>query len=418
MRFTLNSLLVLLVAFFAIGVAAPASHAVAPQEGGAKRVIEMQVKAKGPTALVALRRAIADAARQVNEPTLAADPSRRPRFEDSLRDLDSALSAGDMTVERAAAEIRTLSGGLADRVVVLDSREAAGEFEVAALVGIATFEARLASRKSIAVMDLRPASGNFSFAGSPVSGKEISRTLADKTTERLVQTGILTVLDRQHIDEVAKERNFVELYGRTPEELARFGKMLGADLLLVGSIETAGLEVNVQEVQASGYTFSRAFAGMSVAVRLLDVQTGAIAWADTLRVNFNNGELGRMFEGKPDASGTLGLMNDAMALRLAGAVVENVAPIKVALVDGPTVWLNRGLGRVELGMRLQIRGGNQEIFDPDTGESLGLAERTVAVVEVVSVDAKKSQCNVIEGDLVAIRTGYLARPLTPVGGGS
>ncbi len=409
----MRTLIILVVATVAAFLAVDACAIASPQApANATRIVELQVKAKAPTAELALRRAIADAAQQVNAPSIAADATRKQRFEDSMRDLDLALAAPDQSVSGMAANIRTLSRGLVDHVTVLDNREAAAEREVTALVGVAVFENRLATRKTIAVMNFRTASESFAFGGNPVRGSEIARKLADQTTERLVQTGVLTVLDRVHIDEMAKERNFVEIYGRTPEELARFGKMLGADLLLVGSIETAGLETATQTVQASGYSFSRSYAGMSVAARLVDVQTGAIAWADTIRLGYDNSQLSRMFPGgSPDASGTLIALLEQMTGSLVGTIVESVAPIKVALVDGDTVWLNRGSGRLEAGTRLQIRGGGQDIVDPDTGESLGQAERTIAVIEVVSVDGKKSQCRVIEGKGGELKPGQLARPL-------
>jgi hypothetical protein len=417
MRTITSILLVLSLVVGFLFTSTALAQAGAPANAGPTKIVETQVKAKGPTAEVALRRAIAQAAQQVNEPFVGADATRKQRFDDSMRDLDLALAGPDVTLAGIAANIRTLSKGLVDRVTVLDNHpvtpDAASEREVTALIGIAVFENRLATRKTIAVMEFRTASEQFSFAGAPVPGKELARKLADQTTERLVQTGVLTVLDRQHIDEFAKERNFVEIYGRTPEELARFGKMLGADLLLVGSIETAGLEIATQTVQASGYSFSRAYAGLSVAARLVDVQTGAIAWADTIRLGLDNSQLSRMFPGgSPDASGTLIALLEQMSGSLVGTIVESVAPIKVALVDGDTVWLNRGSGRLEAGMRLQIRGGGRDVIDPDTGESLGQAERTIAVIEVVSVDGKKSQCRLIEGKSEELRPGQLARPLS------
>jgi hypothetical protein len=122
--------------------------------------------------------------------------------------------------------------------------------------------------------------------------------------------------------------------------------------------------------------------------------------------------------GVPDGSGTLIALLESMTGTLVQRVVESVAPIKVALIDGDTLWLNRGSGRLEAGMRLQIRGGGQDVIDPDTGESLGQAERTIAVIEVVSVDSKKSQCRLIEGRAEELRIGQIARPLTlPATGG-
>jgi curli biogenesis system outer membrane secretion channel CsgG len=384
----------------------------------AVRAIDVQVKAHGPTAEMAARRAIADALRQANAARLT-DSSRAKRFEDSLTDLDRALAAPEMTLATIVGDIARTSRGLVVKASVLDNRELAGtasgaqpERQVTLLVSVAPFEERLASRRTIAVMPFRTASGSFVFGDATVSGDEIARRLQDIVLERLVQSNVLTVLDRQNVEAVSKERNFVESFGRTPAELARFGRMLGADLLLVGSIETAGLEITTQTVQASGYTFARAFAGMSVATRMIDVETGVIVWADTVRSALDNSQLTRMFPGgRPDASGTLTSLTVDTAESLVGTVVETVAPIKVALVDGDSIWLNRGTGRTTPGMRLLVRGGEREVLDPDTGESLGQAERTIAVIEVVSVDQRKSQARFIEGTLQDVRAGQIARPL-------
>ncbi|MDZ4753564.1 MAG: CsgG/HfaB family protein [Phycisphaerae bacterium] len=380
-------------------------------------VVEIQTQATGATAELAFRRGVADAATQVSAPFLV-DSTKKQRFADSLRDLDAALAVPSQNLASMIASVKAASRGLIDHVNVLENREAGTERQLTMLVGVARFDNGFSSRRTIAVMPFRAASSNFEFAGSPVQGDELARRLADATLEQLVKSGVLTVLDRQNVDSVAKERNFVESYGRTPEELARFGRMLGADLLLVGSMETGGLEITTQIVQASGYTFARAFAGLSVAARLLDVETGAIVWADTIGTHLDNSQLSRMFGGSaPDASGTMSALVHETAASLVSAIVDTVAPIKVALVDGDAVWLNRGTGRLSEGMRLQVRGGGQDVIDPDTGENLGQAERTVAVIEVMIVHGKKSQCRILEGRPEDVRAGQVARELAFRGGG-
>ncbi len=375
------------------------------------KVMDVQVKSSAPTAEMALRRAIADAAMQANA-TYLVDDARKQRFADSLRDLDASLSEPSMTVATIPSAVRSASKGLIERVSVLENREVGSERQIVALVGVAVFENSLSSRRTIAVMPFRAGSPNFAFAGNLVAGEEIARKFADQTVERLVQSNVLTVLDRTNIDSFAKERNFVESFGRTPDELSRFGRMLGADLLLVGSIENAGLETVTQTVEASGFTFARSYAGMNVVARMVNVETGAVVWAETVVANFDNSQLTRMFQGAmPDPAGTLAALMDDVSSGLVNGIVETVAPIKVALIDGDAVWLNRGAGRLAGGMRLQIRGGGQDVIDPDSGENLGQAERTIAIVEVVNTDSKKSQCRIIEGRTEDVRTGQLARPL-------
>lgn len=377
------------------------------------RLVETQSMGKGATSEAAVRAAIADALRRVNAQTVAASPALARRFDDALADLDRALATPAVTVAMMEADIRTASRGLVDRVKLLDERRSAdgATVDVTILTAVAIFDAKSATRKTIAVVPFQ-SQPTYLFAGSPVAGTQVASKLADEVTRTLVQAAVLTVLDRDHVDAISKEKSFVAMYGRTPEELARFGRMLGADYLLVGTIDNAGLDVSTQTVEASGYTFSRAFAGMQTHARLIDVETGAIVWADAVTSLFNNSALGKMFEGgAPDATGTLSALVGDTATQMAAKIVETVAPIKVALVEADTVWLNRGAGRLAPGMRLQIRGRGRDVVDPDTGENLGQAERTVAVIEVVVVDPRKSQCRVIEGDPAQVIVGQLARPL-------
>lgn len=386
----------------------------APDAHGRQRSIETQANGTGATAEAAVRAAILDAVRRVNGPTVAADPATRGRFDDAVADLERALSAPDVTVAAIEANARDWSNGLVERVRVLseEARPDGAAVAVTVLASVARFETSMSTRKTLAVVPFRTASASFGFDAQEVAASEIARRLADRTVQGLVRANVVTVLDRDFVEASAKERSFVETYGRTPEELARFGRMLGADYLLVGSIESAGLVVNTRTVEASGYTMSTAFAGMDTSARLLDVATGAIVWADAVNAYLPNSELARGFgDGGPNVTAVVDRLVDQVSGELTERVVETIAPIKVAHFEVDTVWLNRGTGRLAPGQRLTIRGGGQEIRDPDTGESLGQAERTVAVVEVVVTDARKSQCRLIEGNLGDLRIGQLARPM-------
>lgn len=379
----------------------------------AARVIEVQTSARGATPEAAVRAAVLDAARRVNGSATALDMKVRQRFEDSLRDLDLALSAPGVTVASMQSDIAIASRGLVERLRVLSERSLPdGTFDATILAGVAIFEAKLSSRKTIAVASFRPGRADYRFGPLAVPSSEILRRLTDATIERLVQSNTVTVLDRSFVEDIGREKNFLETFSRNTDELARFGRMLGADYLLVGNMEYAGLDVINQVVEASGYRFSRASAGMQVTARLVETETGVIAWAGTIESGFGNSELERMFPGsEPEPSATAAALVGRVADELATAVVESIAPIKVALVEGDAIWLNRGSGRLQLGHRLMIRGGGQQVVDPDTGEALGMAERTIAVVEVVATDPRKSQARVLEGDPAAIRIGQIARPI-------
>jgi hypothetical protein len=88
---------------------------------------------------------------------------------------------------------------------------------------------------------------------------------------------------------------------------------------------------------------------------------------------------------------------DALGRAMAKRTLEAIYPLKVAGLNGfDEVILNRGGDELFVGERFDLFNPGEEIKDPSTGESLGVAERKIGTVEVVRVVPKVSYAKIIE----------------------
>jgi hypothetical protein len=71
------------------------------------------------------------------------------------------------------------------------------------------------------------------------------------------------------------------------------------------------------------------------------------------------------------------------------------------IIDSATVVINRGSETgVENGMKFIIYQKGEEIFDPDTGESLGFFEHIKAKIKVIQVNEKFSTARSAETEII------------------
>ena len=84
-------------------------------------------------------------------------------------------------------------------------------------------------------------------------------------------------------------------------------------------------------------------------------------------------------------------MAKTLGAKLADELIDFIYPMKVVDTDGISVWINRGRdGGLKTGQRLNIYSPGKELFDPDTGERLGSAEKYIGPLKVIEV--KPSLC--------------------------
>jgi len=277
---------------------------------------------------------------------------------------------------------------------------------------------------TIAILPFEPALPRYVFGLGPSSrdgdcatverpGADLARRCTQEFIEAMVATRRFRVVDRDTIDRVLQEQNFHRVQGMEPRELARLGKLLGADRVIVTSLDLAGTSCRRIEVRASGFVTFEYSGGIELAYRVVQVASGEIEAIGRLTRTFDskaNPEL-RGVLSSPDGAATFFARQAAMAETF--AVLDGIDPIKVAAIqDGGVVVLNQGRGRPMIPgttMRVMIRG--EPIRDPDTGAILSDEAGEAALIRVTDVDERISRAKIVVGDATKIAIGARCRTI-------
>ena len=205
----------------------------------------------------------------------------------------------------------------------------------------------------------------------------------------LTQTRKFAMIDRRYSDTSSRELARVNSRDAPIEETVKVGMRVGADYMVLAALkEFAALKV--QQQRATGRVVSRMSAPVSIDVRVLDITTGQIKFAQTY---FNPGRL----------QSNMSLSQYAADIGNDIGQVINMAiyPIAVVSANGGQVTLSQGGETVQVGRVYRLVSLGQNLVDPYTQESLGQEEKEVARVEIISVTDRTSTAKVVSGNLPA-----------------
>lgn len=227
----------------------------------------------------------------------------------------------------------------------------------------------------------------------------------------LVKSGKFTVIDRERLDALMREKNLSLAGDIDPRTAVEAGKLLGVEYILFGNItefgeETAGAQVG----WGIGVDVKRKKFVAALDARLVNTTTGEIVWADKARKEESNvkvfvmGSGGGMDDRRMFDKVLLPCVEElakkltAVELTTSATVVGRVAG-KVARIDGAKIFINLGAEHgLKEGDTFDVYKTGAVIKDPDTGEVLGAEEEKIGTIRVVAVKgAKYSECTVVSG---------------------
>lgn len=122
----------------------------------------------------------------------------------------------------------------------------------------------------IAVLDFENRSGH--------GGAKYGQQAAEWLTSELSQKG-LNLVERKRLDALVQEQAFQSSGQVDPQKAVSIGKMLGAEVIVVGTISKLGVGKNTVRVADS--TITRYNAVAEVGLRAINVQTGAVVFSGT-----------------------------------------------------------------------------------------------------------------------------------------
>ena len=240
--------------------------------------------------------------------------------------------------------------------------------------------------------------------------REDTRAFGDMLTTSLVKTNKFDVIERDRMAEIMKEQGMsVEGWFSGGYEGGKVN-LQGVDYILTGAITEYGQKE--QAAQFGGFSSGSGTARMAVDVRVLEVATGSIGFADTVSAEASTGSAfavdGVASGGGTDSSAAMGEVMRKTAQRVTNMVVTSIFPIRVVRVQSNgEVMLNYGDSVLAEGDVLDVFSEGEPLLDPDTGEELGREEEMVGKLSVTSAQGRLSKAQIVQDDGIA--DGMLAR---------
>jgi curli biogenesis system outer membrane secretion channel CsgG len=300
-------------------------------------------------------------------------------------------------------------------------------FKVLSILMVLVVVCGAQQKKRVAIMDFDYATVHSGVAAIFGTDMDVGKGISDLLVDRLVTTGVYSVIERKALDKIMAEQNFSNSDRADPNSAAKIARILGVDAIVIGSITQFGRDDQSTSVgggAVGGVTRRFGIGGVQrkeskavvvVNARLIDTST-----AEILAVASGKGEsqrsgtslLGAGGGAGTAAGGALDMKSSNFAATILGeAVSQSISQLAsqldqnatklptvkinvqglVADATGGTLIINVGSkSGVKVGDRLQVTRKVREIKDPATGKVLRSVEDQLGVVVITEADEQSS----------------------------
>lgn len=257
------------------------------------------------------------------------------------------------------------------------------------------------AKPRIAVMNFQNNS-QFNWWGDQLGG-----AAADEVITQLLKTNKFSVIERQQLQAILQEQHLGQSGLTNPATAAKVGQLLGAQLIMTGSITQFSIERTQLGVRGIGGAYSKAESKMDV--RVIDVTTGEILLASegtgSKRMGggyFKGVEGERTFDQGAASEALRPAVEDVVAKIAAQTfkVASVMPPVPAAQIVGSregSFYINKGQGAgIKVGQRFSVEHVVDEIKDAD-GKVLDRVTKQTGVLEVTQVLANSAIAKLVEG---------------------
>jgi len=282
-------------------------------------------------------------------------------------------------------------------------------------------------KKRIAVLKFDAAGAS---AGQYV-GWDIGVGLAAELTTALVNSGYFIVVERAELAGVLREQEMGLQKIVSKETAAQVSRVLGAQLLIRGSITEfdqraggGGLRLGAGTGMFGGAVGGQTTEGIvGMDVRLIDTTSGQVIQSHRAEAKVSAAGISAdinirqvTFGGDKFNKTVLGQATRKAIEQAVAFIIKAMEPVpwtgRVVEVAGDQVYINAGaISGVKMGEVFAISTVVRELTDPSTGELLGIEEVRLGEIQVESVQEKFSIARMHvpfqtkRGDLVKIASG-------------
>jgi len=276
-------------------------------------------------------------------------------------------------------------------------------------------------KKRVAVLDFDYATVHSHVGAIFGTDVDVGRGIADLVVDRLVTSGVYSVIERKALDKILAEQNFSNSDRADPASAAKIGRVLGVSAIIIGSITQFGRDDQSTNIGGFGRVTgrfgiggigrSKAKAVVGVSARMIDTDT-----AEILGVASGKGESTRSGTSLLGAGGSSGgagggaydmssknfaatILGEAVnqAVTEVATEIDNNAqrlPTRTIQVEGLVADATGGIlvlnvgtrAGVKVGDRLQVKRPVREIKDPATGKVLRVITQAIGEVVITEAD--------------------------------
>jgi len=339
--------------------------------------ITLTLSAKGTTEEMAINNALLDALSQINGTTISGDISIQ-EFEKSITKNNSSSY---YLSEEYSRDINKYTEGIIKDYKILNSSLEENGWRVEASVTIAKYAlSPQANRKRIAVMPFRITdTRDLIVQNRSIDKRRVLGLLNQSLVSYFTQTRKFFVADRDFVEELYAERDFIE-FGNVPlEELSKLGNDLGVDLILVGVIEDFNTKYTKKDYPSLNKTFVSTKGVVEISYRIIDVPTRQIKYANLYLSD----------SGTTSTNADTQMILDAVST-IGEDILFAIYPLRVEKIDGDILYIGQGGNQLNKGDIYEVFRVGEDLIDSYTGESLGGIEEYVGTAEITNVTAKMS----------------------------
>lgn len=345
---------------------------------GQTKFITLSVSALGETEQIAINNALIEALSQINgavvEGNVSLETFSQSRTEGEEQDYYYS--------KKFSQDLSKHTEGIIDSYKITNSSPSdIGGWEIEVSVTIAKYAlSPQTKRKRIAVMPFRITdTRELIVQNKQVDKRRVLGLLNQSLVTQLTQSRKFFVADRDFVEEIYSERDFIQ-YGDVPlSELSKLGNDLGVDLILVGVIEDFNTKSTKKNFPSLNKTFVSTNGIVEISYRVIDVATRQIKYSNLYLSD----------SGTTSSNADTQMILDASS-KIGEDILFAIYPLRVEKILDNTLYIGQGGNQLNVGDEYQVFKLGEQIKDTYTGESLGQIEELIGTAKIINVTSKMS----------------------------
>ena len=342
------------------------------------KYITLNVSASGNTEEIAINNALIESLSQVNGSKIEGSVTIK-EFENVKQ---SNSSQDYFYSENYSKDISKFTKGIIENYQIIESDNGNfGEWNVEVSVTIAKYAlSNQTKRKRIAVLPFRITdTRSLEVQNKKIDKRRVLGLLNQSLVTYFTQTRKFFVADRDFVDELYIERDFLKNEEVPLAEISKLGNDLGVDLILVGAIEDFNTKSIKKKFESLNKTFVSTKGIVEISYRVIDVATRQIKYANLYLSD----------SGTDNINADTQMILDAVS-EIGNDILFAIYPLRVEKIEGEIIYLGQGGTQINVGDKFGVFRLGDEINDSYTGESLGQIEERIGTAIITSRTSKIS----------------------------